>query len=232
MLDELALLIKLQDIDNQLMEIEAEKGDLPEQIRNLQTEINQYKSQIAETEENREKIKTLKMEETRIVEAAREQLKKSQSVIFSVKTTREYDAISTEIDKFKQKIAEGEQVQLEFMESEEDIQKSLVEMKQKLAIVEKDCDEREVEMKDRMNSTQEEELELNHEREKIVVRLKKPVYAHYDRIRPIRDGVGISHMANGACGYCFSRIPPQRQAEVRRADDIILCEVCGVILVE
>lgn len=231
MLEELALLIKLQKIDNELGDIEAEKGDLPEQVEKLKNEVAHYKSQIDNINVDRADIETQRSEQMSIVEAAREQLKKSQSVIFSVKTTREYDAISSEIEQSKQRIADAERKQLEFMLRDEELEKNLDEIKRMLASVEADFKDRQSEMQDRLASTQDEELKLNHEREKIVVRLKLPVYNHYMRIREMRDGEGISTMTDCACGYCFSKIPPQRQVEIKRMDDIILCEVCGCIIV-
>ena len=231
MLEELALLIKLQKIDNELRDIEAEKGDLPEQVERLKNEVARYKSQIEKINIDRAEIEKQRIEQMSIVEAAREQLKKSQSVIFSVKTTREYDAISSEINQFKQRIADAERKQLEFMLQDEELEKSLDEIKRMLASVEVDFKDRQSEMQDRLESTQDEELKLNHEREKIVVRLPPPVYNHYMRIKKIRDGEGISTMIDSACGYCFSKIPPQRQVEIKRMDDIILCEVCGCIIV-
>ncbi|NQT34537.1 hypothetical protein HQ587_05055 [bacterium] len=231
MLEELALLIKLQKIDNELGDIEAEKGDLPEQVERLKNEVAQYKSQIENIDIDRADIETQRSEQMSIVEAAREQMKKSQSVIFSVKTTREYDAISAEIDQSKQRISDAERKQLESMERDEELENKLDEIKQMLIKVEADFKDRQSEMQDRLESTQDEELKLNHEREKIVVRLKLPVYNHYIRISKIRDGEGISTMTDSACGYCFSKIPPQRQVEIKRMDDIILCEVCGCIIV-
>ncbi len=231
MLEELALLIKLQKIDNELGDIEAEKGDLPEQVEKLKNEVARYKSQIENIDVDRADIETKRSEQVKIVEAAREQLKKSQSMLFSVKTTREYDAISSEIEQSKQRIADAERKQLEFMLRDEELEKNLDEIKQMLASVKVDFKDRQSEMQDRLASTQDEELRLNHEREKIVVRLKQPVYNHYMRISKIRDGEGISTMTDSACGYCFSKIPPQRQVEIKRMDDIILCEVCGCIIV-
>ena len=34
-----------------------------------------------------------------------------------------------------------------------------------------------------------------------------------------------------ACGGCFNRIPPQRQADIRQGKKLIVCEYCGRILV-
>ena len=232
MLEDLALLIRLQEIDIELMEILAEKGDLPEQIASLESEIAKLRSQIQDIEEDLKEIHTQKLEQNRIFDAARDHLRKAQSVIFSVKTTREYDAISAEIEQSKHRMFESERLQLEMMAREEDLQREYGELTKKLEQLENGLLERQGEMKERLESTQEEEVTYLHEREKIVKKLKKPVYDHYERIRKIRDGVGVTSITGGACGYCFSRIPPQRIVEIKKMNDIILCEVCGCLLVD
>ena len=35
-----------------------------------------------------------------------------------------------------------------------------------------------------------------------------------------------------ACGGCFSKIPPQRQLDVKAHKKIIVCEHCGRILID
>ena len=35
-----------------------------------------------------------------------------------------------------------------------------------------------------------------------------------------------------ACGGCFSKIPPQRQSEIKMHKKVIVCEHCGRILVD
>ena len=37
---------------------------------------------------------------------------------------------------------------------------------------------------------------------------------------------------SGACGGCFSKIPPQRQLDIQMHKKVIICEHCGRILVD
>ena len=54
----------------------------------------------------------------------------------------------------------------------------------------------------------------------------------YNRIRSnVRNGLAVVTIKRDACGGCYNRIPPQRQAEVRLGKKIIVCEYCGRILV-
>lgn len=231
MLEELAILVKLQNIDNQLIEIEEDKGDLPEQIKVLESKCNQHENSISENDKKLTEITQQNQEIDVNIGNARERLKRSQSIIFSVKTTREYDAITSEIEQAKNQIAEGERRLIELQARKEELQIQQVEIQTDLEKIKAEFAERKAEMQERLSLSIEEETSLLEEREKTVELLKKPVYSHYDRIRKIRDGIGVSHIIDNACSYCFSRIPPQRQAEIRTSENLFLCEVCGCILV-
>jgi len=230
-LEELQLLIRLQQIDNQLMELELEKGDLPEQITSLTREVTRISSTITDTEKTLEEVNSLRKQFEINLEAARDRLKKSQNTIYSVKTTREYDAISSEIEQAKHVIVEAERQIVEQNSRQEEARRVQDSARVKLEALTEELDDKKEEMRERMELSQDEELKIHHEREKIVVRLKRPVFAHYERIRKMREGVGVSQLVDGACSYCCSRVPPQRQAEIRRMDDMILCEVCSCVIV-
>jgi predicted nucleic acid-binding Zn-ribbon protein len=230
-LDELKLLVRLQVIDTDLMDIESEKGDLPQQLATLNRDIVSHNEVLREKDRELTEIATnIKVEESNI-DSAKDRLKKSQTTIFSVKTTREYDAISTEIEQAKHQIMDSEKRIFDLLARQEEGKRTRLQAESKLAVIEEEYKEKQADMQERMEQNEDVELHLHHERDKIIVRLKKPVYAHYERIRKIRDGIGVSQLENGACSYCFSMVPPQRQTEVKRMDDLILCEVCGCILV-
>ncbi len=231
MLEELTMLVRLQSIDTHLMDLEAEKGDLPELIKALNREITRYNKIIEDTEQGLKDVLLQRKQHELEIENSKERLKKSQNTLFSVKTTREYDAISSEIEQAKHNIVDSERKLLDLLGREEEATLTADQARSKLVSLNAERQEKQADMQERMESSLGEEVRLQHERDKLVVRLKKPVLSHYERIRKIRDGIGIAHMDNGACTYCFAMIPPQRQTEVKRMDDLILCEVCGCILV-
>lgn len=231
MLEDLSLLMRLQEIDEELMDIEAELGDRPKQLNNLKKETDQFKAEIVKLNTILLDIKTQKKEQRQLIESAMEQLKKSQSVIYSVKTTREYDAISSEIEQAQTVIRNSEKLLEELSFREDELQIEMLKVKEILANTETEYNEQDSDIQEQINSSGDEVSLLISERERIVSTMKPPVYSHYQRIRKLRDGIGITYLTDNACGYCFSKVPPQRQVEIRRMDDIILCEACGCIIV-
>ena len=100
----------------------------------------------------------------------------------------------------------------------EELQKELNEKQKSLDII--------------VKQHEEKELQLRHERDKIVVRLKKPVLGNYQRIMDAKtDHIAVVPVVRGACGGCFNAIPPQTVVEIRKMNKIIKCEGCGRILV-
>jgi RNase P subunit RPR2 len=55
----------------------------------------------------------------------------------------------------------------------------------------------------------------------------------YKRIRKqARNGLAVVTIDRDACGGCFSKIPPQRQSEIKMHKKVIVCEHCGRMLVD
>ena len=52
----------------------------------------------------------------------------------------------------------------------------------------------------------------------------------YERIRSARDGVGMVSIFRGACGSCYSKLPPQTTIEIKENATIVTCPSCSVFL--
>ena len=79
---------------------------------------------------------------------------------------------------------------------------------------------------------QTEELAARRaERERLLAELPKQMNALYKRISArIRDGVAVAEARNNSCSACFMSLRPQVMAEIRRGEEIILCDNCSRIL--
>jgi predicted nucleic acid-binding Zn-ribbon protein len=229
--EELSLLIELQDIDDQLQDLELERGDLPQEVSRLTGQVKELEEFLTEKEADKGRIQSEIRTVQNNVELSKARLLKYQNQLYSVTTNREYDAITQQTDACKAEITEGENRILELMTSADHISNLLEEKSQALEKFKTDLADKSAELEQKMRETEDEELELRHEREKIVVRIKKPIYAHYERIRLAKDGKGVARIIGGACAGCSIMVPPQKIVEVRNMEDFILCENCGRILV-
>lgn len=233
MRQQLQYLIRLQDIDNQLMELQQERGNLPETVERLRAEIEESTHLL---DLKREEQLNAGKERRRIeneVELAKVSLKKYQDQLFRVTTNREYDAITTEIESAKEVINNGESRIIELLGQEEELTETIGELEKRLEEIQSDYEVKDAELQEKIAETSDLEAGLNASRVKVVEQLAKPIYAHYERIHIAKeDGMGVARVYNGACGGCFAAIPPQKLMEIGAMEDFILCETCGRILTD
>ncbi len=228
---QLEYLIQLQDIDNQLLELNQERGSLPENVERLRAEIEETTHLL---DLKREEQLNAGKERRRIeneVELAKVSLKKYQDQLFKVTTNREYDAITAEIESAKTVINNGETRIIELLGQEEELVETIDNLESSLEKIKSEFEVKDAELQEKIAETSDLEAGLNVRRAKVIEQLAKPIYAHYERIHMAKeDGMGVARVFNGACGGCFAAIPPQKLMEITAMEDFILCETCGRIL--
>lgn len=224
-------LIELQRFDSQLTQLENLRGDLPNQVSRLHQELEEAEKSLNEKEEklrvyNRERG-IIEME----IKALEGKQKKYQTQLFEVKTNREYDAVTHEIESVKSNIGKKENRLLELIEFEEETQNSLEVIREEIEKLRGRLDGRSVELKKRLSKTEKNEIALKDKRGKILHKLEPRLVATYERIRRAKNGLAVVPVIRNACGGCFKTLPPQKILEIREMDRLYLCEVCGRILV-
>ena len=224
-------LVKLQELDSQLKQLESLKGDLPNQVSRLNDEL---KSAEANMQDNDEKLKAYQKERGMTemeIKALEGKQTKYQTQLFNVKNNREYDAVTQEIENVKMEIGKKEGRLLELMDIEEETKELLKTVQEDIEKLEQRFDEKNKELKKRMANTEKDEAALHDQREKLLRKLEKRIVGTYDRIRKAKNGFAVVPVIRNACGGCFKTLPPQRIFEIRQMNRIYLCEVCGRILV-
>ena len=166
-----------------------------------------------------------------MVEESKAKLDKYNNQLYQVKTNKEYDAITTEIETVQESQKEYENEIKSINSQVEDKMAAITELEGQIATIEKDLSENRIELDASLEETAEEEEGLNKSRKKIIKNLSKNVLDTYEKVRNAREGKGIALVKNGNCGGCFSYIPPQKIVEVRKMKKIFECEACGRILI-
>ncbi len=232
MREDFELLLKLQLIDERLKEIDASKGTLPFEIKRLQQGIEekQERRTTIHTEDasGKEEVEQLESQN----EEYSSRIKELQNDLFNfVSSNKEYETVTQNIDSVKEKTSENETRILELLSRREANATELAEISDTINEFETDLNHKTSLLDRQLNSSQGKMENLHGLRENTVAQLKKPLYDHYERIRNMRDGRGVVLLTRGACGGCFQTVPPQQQAEIRSMQDLVICEICGRIIV-
>lgn len=228
---ELAPLIHLQDVDKKMLALEMSLGDLPYEVDNLRSNLNQLEIDISTTDRQFKECENSKRRVEGDIEMLNIKLKKYQEQVYAVTTNKEYDAISAEIENTKENIENHETTLLELLEKEDDVKNQLLkknEQQHQLIAVLK---EKEIMLNQKVSENEAELSRLQQLRKEYVRQIDKPLYANYERIRKARNGIALSEIERYTCSECFATIPAQTVVEVRKMNSIIVCETCGRILV-
>ena len=232
MQEDFELLLRLQMIDEQLKEIDAAKGTLPFEIKRLQQSIEEMNDRLqeiqAENESGRKEVKELETS----AEEYNTRIQQLQNDLFNfVSSNKEYEAVTQSMDSLKEKTGSNENRVLELLSRQEANEREITEIARVTEESKVDLASKSDLLEHQLNGSRGRIDQLLHKREYTVSVLKKPLYDHYERIRNMRDGRGVVPLARGACGGCFQTVPPQQQAEIRSMRDLVICEICGRIIV-
>ena len=232
MQEKIMALYELQKIDSQIDEINKVKGELPLEVEDLEDELVGLNTRIDNINAEIEEYNTLTKQRKREIDQAKIQISHYKEQQNNVRNNREFDAITKEI----------EYQELEIELAEKRLKEYAVGMKNKksqLEAAEAVAAERNAELaakRAELDSIEAETAEqvdaLQAQAEKAKVKIDERLLVAYGRIRrSVRNGLAVVTVKRDACGGCFNRIPPQRQADVRQGKKLIVCEYCGRILV-
>lgn len=224
-------LIALQDIDHRLNELKMQKGDLPQLIEQVSDDIEGKNTELEEMKGRTETLRNDRKLYEKEIGASKTQLKKYEDQLYSVKTNKEYDAISLEIDTKKTEIEGFENKILKTLEEDEELQKNSQVLSEEVQKLKSQLKEHEKELEEISEITKKEENKLLNERKKIIRKIEPRLVRRYERIKNAKEGIAVAPVKKGSCGGCFSAIPPQKIVEIRESNRLLTCENCGRILV-
>jgi predicted nucleic acid-binding Zn-ribbon protein len=224
----LEALLKLQTIDSALDNIKKVRGDLPEEVRDLEDEIigmetrlSKFQQEIATLDEQISSYKNAKKESEKLIIKYKEQQ-------MNVRNNREFEAISKEVELqgIEMEIADKRIKEIDFKVLNKNdevagVESALFERKKDLEIKQK-------ELELIIAESEEDEQKSLKDREKAMKIVDARLLKSYEKLRDnARNGLAVVMVKRGACGGCFSSVPPQRQTDIKDKKKIIVCEHCG-----
>ena len=226
-------LYNLQQIMSQIDRIRVIRGELPDEIRDLEDAHEGMQTRINKYNEDIENLNNKITEENTKMQDAVVAIKKYEEQQNNVRNNREYESLAKEIEyqKLEIQVAEKHKVkhQAEIAAKSEEI----VGFQEKLKEYEDVLAQKKSELDDIITDTEKEEKELLEKAEVLKAKVDERLLTAFERIRKnVRNGLAIVQIERDACGGCFSTIPPQRQLDIRLHKKIIVCEACSRIFID
>ncbi|MEK7729611.1 MAG: C4-type zinc ribbon domain-containing protein [candidate division KSB1 bacterium] len=230
MFENIQILLELQEVDRQLYASEKAKGDLPKSLEELKRKVaeltgvyDQKTAHASNAERQRRAVESA-------LALARERKKKYETQLYAVKTNKEYDAITLELEHTEKEIDQSETKILETLEAEANLKKEIALYAEQLQAATQERDKQEELLNQMMEQNRHQVEQLQNARQNLIVGVKPGLLRSYERILRGKDGLAVVKIVRGSCGGCSTRITSQRVMEIREMREIYYCESCGRIL--
>lgn len=226
-------LYELQTILSEIDRIKQIRGELPLEVKDLEdeiaglnTRIENYRAEIAEAQ------KSLRAEKEKI-ESANALIARYREQLDNVRNNREFDLLTKEVEFQTLEVELSEKHIMEYNRAIENKTADIAATEETLADREHVLGEKKAELNEIVSETREKEESLRSQALALEPKIDERTLTAFKRIRKnARNGLGIVYVERNACGGCFARIPPQRQAEIKMHKKIIVCEYCGRIMID
>ena len=223
----------LQQVCSKIDKILVERGELPNEVRDLEDALEGLKTRIAKYQTDIKEIQAKIAGENAKIMEAQTLIKRYTEQQQNVRNNREYESLSKEIEFQTLEIQLSEKNKTKHNASVEAKTEEIKGFEEKVNELQEILNQKKSELKGILAETEEKEAELRKEAEMYKSKIEPRLLTAFERIRKnARNGLAIVQIERDACGGCFSTIPPQRQLDIRLHKKIIVCEACGRIFID
>jgi predicted nucleic acid-binding Zn-ribbon protein len=228
--EQMALLIDLQKIDQDIRTLNNKKQTLPEKAGELDQDFQTRKDRMEEDRNGLEGLNKLHKEKESELKQGQEKLRKARERLQEVKTNKEYQAMLTEIET----LGKGSgRIEEEILVLYDRIDERKVSLKSNEKDFEQYRDGYEAQRKkidEELASIDGELVEQKKKFEALVPGLKPDVRRRYEMIKGRRNGIAVVSARDAICSGCNMNLPPQLYNELQRSEGLIYCPNCNRIL--
>jgi|SRR6056300_225065 len=222
--------LELQKIDIDIAEFEKTFETVPTKLNELRNKIDLEERKMVNLKEKIEsqnlELKELNLE----VESANQKIEALEEKLFSINSTKEFEALQKETGDLKRLKLGIEDNQIKLMENLENSQKSLNENEAKFNEEIEPLRQEIDELQKNLDDCNLKKNKLLNEREGKTKELDKDLLKTYENLLKNKPPV-IVPIIGESCGSCFIKIPPQTRIKVLQEEETILCPFCNKILI-
>lgn len=229
----LVALYTLQSVDSKIDKIRIIRGELPQTIQDLEDEIEGLQTRVSNLNATiKETEGQIAMRKNEIAEHE-SILKDNEKKMDNVRNNREYESLNKEVEFQNLEIQLCERRNKEATAKIAELKQHIEAANLLLESRKADLQQKKDELDDIIKETEKDEERLKKKSKEQEQYIEEHYLLAYKRIRKAaRNGLAVVAIDRDACGGCFSKIPPQRQTEIKMHKKVIVCEHCGRILVD
>lgn len=231
MIPDLQLVIQLQSLDQRVLQTQQEVSALPKHLARIEKALDAH---LRKLEADRAALTANQKERKKIegdIQVLETKISKLRTQMLEAKTNEQYRAFQNEIDYCQKEIRKAEDRTLDLMTESEPLDRNVKLAESALAEERKQVDSEKAIARTRTEADQKLLDQLKQERRSIVERMSPKVVMTYERLRKRHKGLVVAEAVEDRCQACNLTMRPQFFQDLKKGDQILLCECCHSILV-
>lgn len=230
MLEDLKRLIELQDVDLRLREVTHQINQFPAQLAALDKQLHDARAALqGHRDRLTDSLKKRKQFELEL-QSVEEKIRKYKDQLYEVKSNEAYRALQHEIEAAEQEKRAWEDKELDAMIAAEQLEKDVKADEQRVRQVEAEVTHARQQAEAAQRTREAEAAALRARQAALRGGTEADLLDQYDRIARMHAGIALAEAREEICQVCLVRIRPQIFTELKRNDQVILCDSCHRIL--
>lgn len=230
MLPELTKLLKLQERDQRIRQLQKELKDIPKheaQARaQLAGDLAAVDSANLGMKEIEVRIKSLELD----IQTRQLSVKRLHDQQFETRKNDEFQALGHEITRYEKEVRGIEDKELEQMEQLEAAKAALKEAQARLQVTQGRVNAELKVLAERVEGVRKRLAEVEAERAELAAPVEPEALDLYQRLFSKKPDAAVVPLENGICRGCHMKVVMGTIQDLRAAEAITQCESCGRIL--
>ncbi len=229
--DQIRKLIEIQAIDADAFRLKADLRDKPAEIENYRLAFESKKTKLKQLEDALKLIQVTQKDLENDLRSKEDAISKSDVQLSLLKTNKEYQAKTLEIENIKaDKSVIEEKILLGYDEIEA-ARRAVDAERVVVATYEKEFLSNKKSIEDQMAIWRDQLTVKESQRNRLTPDVRPDVLSRYERILNNKEGLGIvAVIADRSCGGCYMHLTEQLVNNIKKGEELVCCDACARIL--
>jgi len=223
----IAVLRKMQALDDEIRDIKARKAERLDQLERLRKVIAHMQREIEDKRGKLTEAEQWHRTKSGELEAEKERLLKAKGKLSGVTRSREYVAVNKELEVIRKNISTKEDEIENLVTAIDDFRAAIAKEEAKFRDWQAEADEAERDNQASLDAMQVKISDVDVRRKVMTAQIERAVVSRYERISQARDGRAVVAMKEGTCSGCNMALQPRFAEMVLRATSLVQCPHCS-----
>ena len=227
---EINALRRLQREDRRLVSIEHRLEEIPRRVREMDADLQKLQQMLDGERAKLEESASFKAEQRHLLLEEEEHIKNAKVRMNSLKTPRELNAVTREIEGTRRMIQSRTQEIARISEAVSEAEARIESMTTSLGQFREEASKEQTRLESERAELTSKLEAAQSRRQEFKDKIETELLRTYERIRKRNGGLGFVAAHRRHCLACEMQVPHQLYVVLRRGDEIVYCDGCGRLL--